>query len=1141
MEAVEIARRVAAQLHDDAVARGKDPWAPLAFATAEAARRGIDIETTAPGAAVLDGGRATYVPGDRLILIENAGSDFERAFLIAHEIGHVELGDDPEAGPARAIDPARPAEPAPVGLDRVVDYGPRQRREVQMDLFAREFLLPRSVARRLHISDEMTATAIAEKLGAPFAVVAQQLLDALLLPPIEPSDEESREFPLHPLQQAAAEHRGRAYLLEAGPGTGKTQTLTARAEDLLAQGTDPRRILLLTFSNKAAGEMAARIARKHKEAAAAMWIGTFHAFGLDFIRRFHAELGLPEDPQMLDRTEAVELLEAEFPRLGLTHYHNIYDPTQIIDDILKAISRAKDEVVGPERYSELAEEMRKAALADEKAGVPDAAERLEAAAKAAEVAKVYLTYEGLKRTAHRVDFGDLVSLPVQLLERDDAIRSHMKGLYDHVLVDEYQDVNRSSVRLLKALRGDGDNLWAVGDAKQSIYRFRGASSFNMARFDKQDFPDAGRGRLKCNYRSVEEIVTAFSNFAVTMTVGDADSGLDADRGPSRMAPELRTVTLPDPQKVAVADAIVQMDKEGFAFRDQAVLCTGNEKLSEIAQDLERLGVPVLFLGSLFEREEIKGLLSFLSLLTDRRAMGLVRLGCWDEFALSLPDVAAVLDHLRRREAEPLAWLAERQNIPGLSNAGQESITALAAALDGFESDALPWPVLATMLLDRTRLAAHLCESTDVIDRTRGMAIWQFMNFLRVQPGGQGLPITRLLNRVRRLVRLGDDRDLRQLPAAAQGINAVRLMTIHGAKGLEFPVVHVPGLNADTMPRRPQTPPCPAPDGMIEGGQGSAVEIFRAGHAEEQECLFFVALSRARDRLFLYAPTQKRNGHNRAISPFLDRLGSVLQRSHVDPDRALPPPAAAGNITLTVEGGLRFAAQQIALFESCARRFFYTHILQVGGRRTMTPFMQMHEAVRIAFKAIIAGSVDADDPAAIERAIDQALAAQELADHGYLSHYRSFALAMIAYFVDRRRGHRPEAATALSLAVGAEQVLVHPDDILIRPDGGRVLRRVSTGHQRSYEADDVGAAAFLLAAQQAFPEATVELVYLSDQHIHPLTLSTTKLNNRRKTLEDILGHVRAGRFPASPSHRTCPKCPAFFICGSTPPGTLTRKF
>ena len=125
----------------------------------------------------------------------------------------------------------------------------------------------------------------------------------------------------------------------------------------------------------------------------------------------------------------------------------------------------------------------------------------------------------MKRSANCVDFGDLVLLPVQLLERNDAIRRHLQNAYDHVLVDEYQDVNRSSVRLLQALRPDGHNLWAVGDTKQSIYRFRGASSFNMTRFGKKDFPSGRRGRLELNYRSVGEVVDTFSTFARGMLAG----------------------------------------------------------------------------------------------------------------------------------------------------------------------------------------------------------------------------------------------------------------------------------------------------------------------------------------------------------------------------------------------------------------------------------------------------------------------------------------------------------------------------------------------------------------------------------------------------------------------------------------------
>jgi len=694
---------------------------------------------------------------------------------------------------------------------------------------------------------------------------------------------------------------------------------------------------------------------------------------------------------------------------------------------------------------------------------------------------------------------------------------------------------------LGALRGAGENLWAVGDAKQSIYRFRGASSFSLARFGTEDFVGGKRGRLRRNYRSVAEVVDSFSTFATQMAAGDADSALDSNRGPSGAFPELRTVNQADQATVALADTIEEMRSGGHAYRDQAVLCTGNEKLSRLAQDLERLGVPVLFLGSLFERPEVKELLALISILTDRRAMGLVSIACWPEFAMSLGDVAVVLDHLRAEDQVPGVWLGAVGDVEAVTDGGRASLARLAAALDGFDHTSAPWAVMTHLLLDRTRVAARIAGSVSIADRTRGIALWQFLNFVRVQPAGQGLPISRLLDRVRRLLRLGDDRDLRQLPAAAQGLDAVRLMTIHGAKGLEFPVVHVPGMNADTLPRTPAAPACPPPDGMVAGGKGDALAVFRAGQAEEQECLFYVALSRARDRLVIYAPTQRTDGANRPLSRFTDRLGPGVARRHLEPARTLPSAPEAADVELAINGGLVFTGPQISLYESCPRRFFYTHILRVGGRRTQAPFMQMHEAVRTVFQAIIAGDASAATDADLEGRIAEACAAHGLSDHGYRADYEAFAVTMVRYFVSVRDGHAPEEPVALSLVFGDEQIIIRSDDDLLRADGTRMLRRVQTGHHRSAESKDVGAAAFMLAARQAFPGAIAELVHLSDQAVRPLTLTPKVLENNRGKLARYLASIRAGAFPADPSARTCPGCPAFFICGPTPNGVLKKTF
>ena len=361
MDTIEVTRRTAEGLHLAAVQRGADPWRPYDFVRNEALRRSIDVEKLPKGDTRLRSARASYDPDALTILHEDTGDDFLNAFLVAHEIGHVEFGGANEATLSFDADPTRPAEAAPIGVDRVIDYGRRERREVQMDLFGRELLLPRSVVRRLHLHDGQAATDIASRLAAPFDVVAQQLLDALLLP-IPPEKEARAEKPLNQEQRAAAEHWGSPYLLEAGPGTGKTQTLVSRVEWLLDQKNVPAdQILVLTFSNKAAGELSDRLAARRPEAAAAMWIGTFHSFGLDIIRRFHERLRLPANPRLMDRTEAIDLLSDRFPHLDLRHYRDVWDPSLALSDILAAISRAKDEVTSPERYAELSDAMHEAA------------------------------------------------------------------------------------------------------------------------------------------------------------------------------------------------------------------------------------------------------------------------------------------------------------------------------------------------------------------------------------------------------------------------------------------------------------------------------------------------------------------------------------------------------------------------------------------------------------------------------------------------------------------------------------------------------------------------------------------------------------------------------------------------------------
>lgn len=1135
MDPFEVSRQRAECLHADAVVAKNDPWRPYDFAVAEAARRRIAVERVPKGDVRLYGARALYDPDALLILHEDAGNTFTDAFLVAHEIGHVEFGEEAVPSAIAGFDILRSAEDVPVGVDRVTDYNHRQRREVQMDLFAREFLLPRPWVRKLHLEDGNSAADLAMKLGAPHAVVAQQLLDGLLLPRVDIREQETRpERSLKPDQHTAATHEGSPFLLEAGPGTGKTQTLVGRIDFLLTKGVDPTKILVLTFSNRAAGELSDRIAAIHPEAAASIWIGTFHSFGLDVIRRFHDRLGLPADPRLIARTDAVEILEDEYPRLNLVHFKNLWDPSRPLLDILSLISRANDEVVSAAGYLTLAETMLRTASGDEDRRTAE---------RHIEVATVFAVYERLKKVRGIIDFGDLVTMPVQLCESLPEVRDHLASRYEHILVDEYQDVNRSSVRLLKALADDGRNLWVVGDAKQSIYRFRGASAFNMARFDREDFPGGKRGRLTRNYRSVGEVVDAFLTFAADIpSVRGSDITLEPERGKSGRLPEYRSVATADQEIAAVAEAIEELRREGYSYRDQAVLSSGNERLERFGDGLERLGIPVLYLGSLFERDEIKDLLSLLSILVDGRAMGLLRAASLETHAVPLADVALVLAHLKDHDREPMRWAEALETISGLSDAGSEGLRRIARLVDGFPPHADPWSVLSQVLLDRTRIAADIAKADDVRARSRGVAIWQFMNFLQAQQPGSGFAISRLLDRIRRLVLLSDERDLRQLPSAAQGIDAVRLMTMHGSKGLEFPAVHIPGLNEGSLPRstnaslqRGVVPP----DGLIEGAEGRAVDAVRAGIAEEQQCLFFVALSRARDRLILYSPTKKSNGNNWPRSSFVNRMGGRVAPRHIVPAIRLPTNPVELPIPLTIDGPFTFSNHQLALFERCPRRFLYTYILEIGGRRRETAFMQLHVAVQKVVDGngpLPEKSPSGDD---LKVALDAAWESHGPSTHGYGDDYKRIAWQLLRYYADLTSGIAAEPVPQLRLPVAGGEIVITPHHVASDSEG-IIMRQVNTGHRSSQADDSLSVAAFHIAATFHTPGCRVELVHLSDAKVTPVTFTPRVLANRRSSIDEMVAAVHAGLFPIVKTI-ACPRCPAFFICGPVPEGPLTKKF
>lgn len=1131
MDAFEPTREAAARLRDDL---GLDAKTPSKIVIETVLKR-LDITLTLlqAGNVVLAGARAVYDEQFRTICAEDLGDEGKQAVLIAHEIGHSQLHYATARCCDEDVDASGATERAQVGLQRVDSYGVRERRELHANVFAREFLLPRGNARHLHLSESMTATSISETVCLPKDLVRQQLLDGLLLPGLPPKVESAPSGPqlADPTQETAATHRDCAFLLQAGPGTGKTRTLVKRVKSLIEEGRDPASFLVLTFSNRAAGELFERLSAAAPTEASKIWIGTFHAFGLELVRRYHDRLNLSSDPPLFDRSDAIEVLQDILPTLPLNHYRNLWDPVLVLRDIIGAISRAKDELVDAVEYRRLAQAMSLAARGDDS--------KL-AAEKCLEIAEVYDRYQIALTERQAVDFGDLIMRPTLLLNSDEGICQEVRTRHQQLMVDEYQDVNRASAGLLRALAGDGKCLWVVGDARQSIYRFRGASSDNMRLFST-DYPGAMTDKLGVNYRSTTEIVDVFSAFAPRMAAseGSLPLSLTAIRGSSGANAEIRVLDTLEQEERAIADDIRSLEASGIALRDQAVLCRTNRRLNEIAIALEARGIPVLHLGSFFEREEVRDLLSLMTLLADRSGSGLARLGASERYPFALQDLFVAARGLKEKETGTASeHLLEIASYPELSITARQSIEQLRTDLEGFNARTFPWEFLTTYLLDRTRLVAELANRNEIQARMKSIALWQLCNFLREpSPSARGAPMRRMLDQVRQLVLLAEERDLRQVPAAALHMNAVRLMTVHGSKGLEFEAVHIPGLTIAGFPANVRGARCPTVSGLRgPESDDNSLESRRAAPNEEEECLFFVAASRARTHLRVYRAAKQANGATRKPSPFLVGL-PLVERPALQVGGA-PRASTSTSLDVIWPDGHVFTADHIELFDKCPRRFFYTYAIGFAAARLPTPFSRTHdclfEFIRWLVKERVNDTVSASDA---NHELERIWAERGPTQHAFALEYRQLA-GRIADALLRRSAKDGYETHTLPVKLRAGTIMVEPSEVRRQPDGTVVVRRIRTGKCRSDEYSRLTYALYRLGAVVAFgSKARLEALHLTGDVAEPIEMTDKIFESRSALANSILEQISRGFYPASPDAVSCPRCPHFFICAAVPTGRL----
>jgi len=787
-------------------------------------------------------------------------------------------------------------------------------------------------------------------------------------------------------QRRAVTHGEGPLLVVAGAGTGKTQVITRRIAWLIAtRRAKPSEILALTFTDKAAEEMQLRVDQLVPYGYTDTAISTFHAFGDRLIREHAFDLGLSPDVRVLSRPEVVVFLKERLFELELAEYRPLGDPGRFLGALASLFARCRDEDVSPARYLEYADrltveaERAETALAGADAGEADreaATTLAEEARRQRELANAYGRYAELMSAHGAIDFGDQVSMALRLLRESAAARTSLQARYRYILVDEFQDTNRAQSELVAILAERHRNVTVVGDDDQSIYRFRGAAISNILEF-RERYQAARTVVLRRNYRSLALILDRAHRL---IRFNDPDR-LEVRVGISkRLVAERSRPDAPPVRHVGFATGAEEADwiaaeirrrvVGGAPPRDHAVLVRANADADPILRALNAAGVPWRFSGtsSLYARPEIRLLLALLRTVADPgSSVDVYALGASEHYDVPGDDLSLIMSAARRRHRTAFEVLEELEAEPGLlrvSERGRVALARLTGDLRRYRDLAHRRPageVLYAFLRDSGWLAA-LAHSTSVAAEEALANVARFFDIVRTQSALLADDRAIFLARhLATLIEAGDD------PATADpdpDVDAVAVMTVHKAKGLEFPVVFLPGLVADRFPARGRREALALPVELVD-------EVLPEGDGQLQEerRLFYVAMTRARDELILSHAAESVTGRARRISPFvvealdlrvatpaggaMQSAGPLSRIAAMEPPGDVPEPAR-----VPIEGPLLLSHSSIDDYLTCPLKYKYSHVLHVPTppHHALIYGSALHKAVQEFHRAHARGTV-----------------------------------------------------------------------------------------------------------------------------------------------------------------------------------------
>jgi DNA helicase-2/ATP-dependent DNA helicase PcrA len=782
---------------------------------------------------------------------------------------------------------------------------------------------------------------------------------------------------LNPDQLRAVTHDDGPLLVVAGAGTGKTEVITRRIAWLVAtRRARPSEILALTFTDKAAEEMAVRVDQLVPYGYTDTAIATFHAFGDGLIRQYALELGLPTDLRVLTRPEVVIFLREHLFAFDLDVYRPLGDPTRFLGALATLFSRCKDEDISPATYrafadrvaaeaASLAEAATGGTASEVDSGATDAA--LEEGRRQDELARAYATYQDLLAANGCIDFGDQVALALRLVRESAAARAEIAGRFRYMLVDEFQDTNRAQAELVGLLVEAHRNITVVGDDDQAIYAFRGAAIDNILGF-RDRYRSARTVVLRRNYRSKAPILDAayrlvrFNDPERLEVRAGVSKRLRAERADAHAAP-VRVeafATASDEADWIVAE-IGRRIAAGRPPRDHAILVRANGHADPFLRSLNLAGIPWRFSGTsgLYARPEVRLLLAFLRAVADpESSVDLYALATSEVYGLGGDDLTAIVNMARRRNRSVREVLEELDRQPGILRVGPETRATVAKLLAdlrryGEIAHERPAGELLYGFLRSSGLLARLA-ATDTVAAEEALA--NIARFFEIVRGQSALLVDDravfVAPHLQTLIDAGDDPATAELDPDA---DAVAVLTIHKAKGLEFPVVFLPGLVAGRFPSSGRGEALALPAGLGRGLPPTP-ELALA----EERRLCYVAMTRARDELILSHAADYGGARARRVSPFVLEALDLPSTAGVPgagaaaptPEERLAAFEAAAARPEVVRGPsdepLSLSFYQVDDYLTCPLKFKYAHVLRVplAPHHAIVYGAALHKAVQM---------------------------------------------------------------------------------------------------------------------------------------------------------------------------------------------------